>query len=109
MFLSSTRFPDRKVSLMSLKRYVDSRKTAGLCINCGKRQPKEECVTCTHCLVAKDKTQCDLRAERRERGLCLCGRARAPYRRSCFRCLLKNRARSAAQRHARKTQTQKLG
>lgn len=89
---------------MRQHRYQQQRIDAGLCGNCGTRRPKPGCTDCLTCLRRKALTQIDLRAERRERGLCPeCGRKRLAGRWGCLRCVTKHRE-AARKYRARKRQ-----
>lgn len=90
---------------MSLKQFIERRKAAGLCSNCGSRPPKPDCKWCVPCLMRSGDCQYDLRQYRRSMGLCIsCGhKAKIGYTR-CRICLKKYR--EASLKYVRKIRKQ---
>lgn len=78
----------------SVKRTQQRLLNAGLCIRCGKRQPRNDSKCCETCLSRGNRYIRDRHARLIALGLCRCGKDKiAPGRLTCESCLLRMRSR----------------
>ena len=73
---------------MSLENEYRRHKAAGLCAQCGRRQPVKGKARCMRCLKIATETQAARRERLRQSGLCRrCSKPCPPGRATCERCL----------------------